>query len=192
MYGKMLILVLVVGLAACADLGLRTAGDSAPTRDSLQTFSLSGRFSLQHHGSAHSGRIDWRHDVDRDELIVSSPFGQAVAELLSDADGARLTTGDGRSYRAETPEELLQTVLGYPLPLRQLLAGLRGQGWDDRLIERDDLGRPVHWHDQEWRVAYQYDSDDPQALPGKLLAERPGDLQLRLRIDAWASLPVPR
>lgn len=192
MFGKILVLAAALALAGCADLGLRTAGDSAPARESLQTFSLSGRFSLQHQGSGHFGQIRWRHDVDRDELIVSSPFGQAVAELLSDADGARLTTGDGRSYRADTSDALLQTVLGYPLPLQRLLAGLRGYGRDEGLIERDLLGRPVRWQDHEWRIDYQYDSDDPQALPGRLLAERAGVLQLRLRIDAWASLPAPR
>jgi outer membrane lipoprotein LolB len=54
---------------------------------------------------------------DRDELVLSSPLGQALAEIVSDAGGAFLTAGDGRSQSAANVDSLLQTVLGYPLPL---------------------------------------------------------------------------
>jgi outer membrane lipoprotein LolB len=64
----------------------------------------------------YAGRLHWRHDGDRDELLLSSPLGQGMAEIVSDASGARLTASDGNSHTAATADELLQSVLGYPCP----------------------------------------------------------------------------
>jgi outer membrane lipoprotein LolB len=54
----------------------------------------------------------------------------------------------------------------------------------------DELGRPLRWQRQGWRVDYQYDDEDPRALPGRLFIEREGGLQLRLRIEEWR-VPSP-
>lgn len=178
-------------LAACNSLPSASGPPLAGGRESLQAFLLSGRFSLRFEGRSYVGHLDWRHDGDGDELLLSSPFGQSVAEIVSDASGARLIGSDGSSRTAATADELLQSVLACPLPLSKLLGWLQGGDPNATAITLDALGRPLHLRHEDWRIDYEYDSADPRALPGRLFVERESGFSLRLRIDAWQALPTP-
>ncbi|WP_034926378.1 lipoprotein insertase outer membrane protein LolB [Candidatus Accumulibacter vicinus] len=182
----------VLGLGACSALG--PAASARPTvtiaRDRLQGFSLTGRFALRQEGKNYPGRLYWRHDGDRDELLLSSPLGQGLAEIVSDAAGARLTGSDGNSHTAATADQLLQSLLAYPLPLSRLPDWLRGCNPDGGRLALDTLGRPLRLRYEDWRIDYEYDNDDPQALPGRLFVEREDGFELRLRIEEWQMLPT--
>lgn len=172
-------------LGACASLLPSAGAPSATQRNALQDFSLEARFSLRHEEKNHSGRLSWRHAGSKDDLLLSSPFGQGLAEIASDASGVRLTASDGKSYAALDAGTLTQEVLGFPLPLEKLLDWVRGRSPGGASDEQDAFGRPLRVRQDGWRVDYEYDSDDPQALPGRLFIEREGVLELRLRIDEW-------
>lgn len=160
----------------------------APQRSRLQSFALEGRFSLRHENQSTAGRLSWRYNGGKDELLLASPFGQGMAEIISDAAGVRLTTGDGQSYAAVDAEALTQQVLGYPLPLNHLRDWVRGRGAEGVFEALDSFGRPLRLRQGVWQIDYEYDDDDPQALPGRLFVQRDGGLELRLRIEAWRSL----
>lgn len=172
-------------LGACTSLLPSSGAPLVTQRNALQDFSLEARFSLRHEEKNHTGRLSWRHVGGKDDLLLSSPFGQGLAEISSDASGVRLTTSDGKSYAALDAGELTQEVLGFPLPLEQLLDWVRGRSSNDSADEQDSFGRPLRVRQDGWRVGYEYDSDDPQALPGRLFIEREGVLELRLRIEEW-------
>lgn len=174
-----------LGLSACASF-FPPAGDLLTVeRAALQDFSLEARFSLRHEDKNYAGRLSWRHVGGRDDLLLASPFGQGMAEIVSDSSGVRLTTGDGKTYVAADAETLTQQALGFPLPLSHLLDWVRGTSTGSDLVVPDALGRPLRVRQDGWRIDYEYDSDDPQALPGRLFIEREGVLELRLRIDEW-------
>ena len=103
--------------------------------------------------------------------------------------GAQLVTNDGQTYAAATSELLTRQVLGYPLPLTQLADWVRGRA--SVAFDVDDQGRPLRLRDDAWRIDYEYDSDDAQALPSRLVAQRSDGVELRLRIDEWIALPTP-
>ncbi|MEF8698264.1 MAG: lipoprotein insertase outer membrane protein LolB [Candidatus Accumulibacter sp. UW20] len=185
------LLLLIGGLAltACSTLQPPAApAVIALQRDQLNAFSLSGRFSLRHEGSSHAGRIDWQHDGDRNRLLLSSPFGQAMLEIVGDADGARLSGSDGHSQTASSVDELLQSALAYPLSLSQLADWLRGRHAAGDELVRDALERPQQLRHEDLRIAYEYDSDQPQALPSRLFVDREDGFVLRLSIDQWLPL----
>ncbi|WP_300454229.1 lipoprotein insertase outer membrane protein LolB [Accumulibacter sp.] len=179
--------LLLAGLLAASGCTLprAPAGTANVARDSLQSFSLNGRFSVRQEGKGYVGSMRWRHAGERNELVVSSPLGQAVAEIVSDAGGARLTRSDGSSQDAEKVDLLLQSLIGYPLPLDRLVDWLRGRHPDGATLTLDDRQRPLSWRHEEWRIDYAYDSDASQALPSRLFVERLGYFELRLRIDEW-------
>jgi len=183
-----LLMAIVLAICACGSAPPTARPQPWATREEVQDFLLVGRFSVQHEGKAYTGRISWRHAGQNNDLLISSPFGQALAEVVSDADGARLTTSGGTQY-AESPDALVQTVLGYPLPLSRLLAWLRGLAADDAEVTRDTHGRPLYWRQGEWRLEYAYADDDPRALPSRLFAASESAFELRLRIDEWQALP---
>jgi outer membrane lipoprotein LolB len=180
------LLVAALTLAACSSQPpLVQYRPTALQRDHLQDFVLVGRFALRDATQSYAGRIEWRHAGGSDRLLLASPFGQGLAEISGDASGARLRRSDGSEYTAASGDELLQTVLGQPIGLGRLLNWLRGSHADEALLERDALGRPLRLQHEDWRIAYEYDDDTPQALPGRLFVEREDGFVLRLRIEEW-------
>ena len=178
----------VVFLGGCAALP-STPETALPARDALSDFSLAGRFSLRNEDKSYSGRVSWRHSGVNNEVLLSSPFGQGLAEISTSEEGARLTTSDGTVYVASDAETLTNQVLGYPLPLARLTDWVRGRGTAYGYAERDALGRLLRLRHEDWRVEYAYDGDDARSLPSRLFVERTGGLELRLRIDEWTALP---
>ena len=178
-------------LGGCAVSPSSPASIGVAQRDALDDFSLEGRFSLRHEDKNYSGRLSWRHSGADNELLLASPFGQGLAQLTTSERGAQLTMSDGQVYAAADSEALTREVLGYPLPLAQLTDWVRGRGARGDL-ELDGSARPLRLRYADWRIDYEYDGDDAQALPGRLVARRDDGLELRLRIDEWVALPLPK
>ena len=181
----LILAALLIGGCAVAP---STPTSPPPARTTLDAFSLEGRFSLRHENRNYSGRLSWRHRGDLNTVLLSSPFGQGMAEITTDEHGASLTTSDGKQETASDAETLTQRVLGYPLPLTALTDWIRGRDDAAGITERDTQGRPLRLAHQGWRLEYGYESEDPQAPPNRIFAERNGGLELRLKIDEWNSL----
>jgi len=177
----------VLLISGCASLS-PSPTVTPPAREALDAFSLEGRFSLRQDNKNYSGKMSWRHQGADNTLLLSSPFGQGLAEITTRTNGAQLTTSDGKLYTAADTETLTQQVLGYPLPLTQLTDWVRGRDDAPGLAERDAFGRPLRLSHQDWRIEYGYEGDDPAAAPSRIFAARTGGLELRLKIDEWTSL----
>ena len=146
--------------------------------------------SLRNENKSYSGRLSWRHDLEGDRVLLSSPLGQGMAEIASDAEGAHLTASDGQIYSAADTETLTRDVLGYPLPLAQMSDWVRATLRDAEESTIDEFGRPLSQRVAMWRIEYGYENDDAGAVPNRIFAERVGGgLELRLRIDEWTRLP---
>jgi outer membrane lipoprotein LolB len=122
--------------------------------------------------SHHYANISWRHDAMRDEILLTTPLGQGVAELSRDARGARLVTADRKEFAAADLDGLAEQVFGTRLPLNDLPNWLSGHA-------------PAAV--SGWRVDYlEYQSDAADALP-TLIEARRGDIELRLKVSEWIS-----
>jgi outer membrane lipoprotein LolB len=161
-----------------------------PARQTLEDFQLEGRFSLRQEEQNHSGRLSWRHTAGGDELLLASPFGQGIAEIVTTPGQATLRLSDGRVFTAPDAPSLTEGALGYRLPLERLSGWVRARAADAEIAERDAQGRPLRLRFDDWRIEYAYDDDDPAALPASVFAESSEAFELRLRIDAWRALPV--
>lgn len=168
---------------------------SSPTvaaHEQLDSFSIHGRFSLIYEEKSYVGRLNWRHDGPHDSLILSSPLGQALAEIDSGPTGARMTQADGRVHVADNADQLLASLLGYPLPLDKLVVWLRATDRAGDTLTYDPSGRMLSRQDQAWRIDYLYDDPDAHARPARLFIERADGLRLRLRIEQWETPPSPQ
>jgi len=177
---KTLLRALAVGAAlaaaGCAGLGPRAPGEAVE-------FEVTARFAARYNGDAASGQIAWRHDAGRDEVLISSPFGQGLARVTRVAARTTLVTADDRRYDAEDPETLTEQVLGFRLPLKGLADWVRARPAPraPAQAERASDGRLVALQQFGWRVDYQeYES----GRPSKLRLTYPG-LELRLAISEW-------
>lgn len=160
------------------------------SRAALGDFSIEGRFSLRQDGKSYSGRLSWQHAGVNNDLVLSSPFGQGMAEIVTRAEGARLTTSNGQVHTAPDAELLTDQVLGYPLPLLQLTDWVRARVDATGLTILDVHARPVQARHAGWRIEYTYPDNDPDALPELVEIERDGGFELRLRIDAWGGQAI--
>ena len=147
-----------------------------------------GRIGIQAGEQSLSGQIHWRHRVDADELLMSSPLGQGVARIERNADGVSLEVPNQPSRHAPDAESLTHEVLGYGLPVSGLAWWMQARPAPDRVFEatHDAAGRIVQLKQDGWVIDYlQYSSDAPR-WPRKLVVSREG-LEIRLVADNWQS-----
>jgi outer membrane lipoprotein LolB len=137
----------------------------------LTEFELTGRVSVRQGENRYHANIAWRHDAAGDEILLTTPLGQGVAQLTRDSGGARLVTADRREWQAADWESLAERLFGVRLPLDDLPSWLAGRA-------------PVAGGG--WRVEYlDYQSGAPAALPTLLEVKR-DDIELRLKVDEWS------
>ena len=129
-----------------------------------------------------SVRLNWQHQVEHDEILVTGPFGQGIAELVRDAVGARMTGADHKEVVARDWDTLSGKIFGITLPLNGISRWLPG---NIAGATTDALGRPINAEAQGWRIAWPaYESDAANALPTAVTLQR-DDIEVRLKIDQW-------
>lgn len=149
-------------LAACA------APEIKPPAGPLD-FDLAGRIAARYGNEAFTGNISWRHARGGDELLISTPTGQGVAQILRQGEAVLLKTAQGREYRAADSESLTERVLGFRLPIEGLADWVRGRPAPE--LER-----------RGWKVEYQ--ERDSQQRPTRMRLTYPG-IELRFAISQW-------
>ena len=137
----------------------------------MTEFTFDGRVAVRRGETRHYVNISWRHEAASDEIFLTTPLGQGLAQLRRDATGARLLTADRREFLADEWEGLAEQLFGTRLPLNDLPTWVTGhaQPWANG-----------------WRVNYlDYQSEAPSALPVLLEVKR-DDIEVRLKIDEWS------
>ena len=154
--------LLAAFLAACAQVEIK------PPEGPVD-FSLAGRIAARSGKDAFTGNITWRHVGSGDELLISTPTGQGVAQIVRQGDAVVLRTAEGREYRAADSESLTQRVLGFRLPIEGLAQWVQGKP-SPALESRG------------WKVEYQ--GYDAQKRPTRMRVFNEG-AELRLAISQW-------
>jgi len=161
-------------VAACAEL---------PHAPEAFEFELTGRFAARYRDEAASGTLAWRHGGARDDVLLSSPFGQGLARISRDGEAVTLVAKDNQRYTAADAETLTEQVLGFRLPLRGLADWVRARPAADAPAQAEYAldGRLLSLEQHGWRIEYtSYEGARPKVL--KL--NYPG-LELRLAISEW-------
>ena len=182
-------LVVAFVFTGCAGL------DPASPPGSDTPFDIVGRVAVNFDGRAFSSGLRWRHAAGREEVWLSTPLGQTLAYIQSDATETTLTTADQQVYRAASVEALTRRALGWDLPLSRLTWWVRGQpvpGGTAPDIERDQRSRLARLEQDGWRVAYEnYPPEQHDGLPRRLDL-RNGTQEIRLLIDGWREVEAAR
>ena len=148
---RVVLALLAALLAACTPMEIK------PPAGALE-FDLSGRIAARYGKEAFTGSMRWRHARGGDELLISTPTGQGVAEIVRQGDAVRVKTAEPREYTSNDAEELTERVLGFRLPIHGLADWVQGRpspelesrGWRIEYQERDAQQRPTRM-----RITYQ-------------------------------------
>jgi len=129
----------------------------------------------------------WSHRPPLDDLAVTSPLGQTVAELSGDAVLRRVEvrTADGQRAEAADWTTLTERALGFPLPVSGLVAWIRGSPHPGAAYTReiDREGRVSVLRQDGWEVVYDY-PDVAARRPLRLRIMYP-EFEIRVVVDEW-------
>jgi len=174
-------------MAACVAAACATVPTGAPpiTPSGIDApFSIDGRLSARRGSEAATANFTWRHVPPRDDLVVTTPLGQAVAEISGDRSSERyeLRMADGRSDEAANWTSLTERALGAPVPVEGLSAWIHGTPRPGAAFsaEQDASGRASVLRQDGWEIAYTY-ADEDSRFPSRLQLTQ-GDLEIRIAV----------
>ena len=184
-------------LAGCETLPPMTDLSPITVTDARQAtaWELQGKLAIKTPDDKLSANIYWRHSEDRDELTLTTMLGTTVLTLNSTPNSAHLHI-DGKDFRDNNAQRLLEHVSGWSIPLADLPLWITGQiGPNDEIVERDSQGKPKQLTNTQtpppWQVAFlSWQSQSGASVPHQLKLER-GDLQLKLQLNQWQALGKP-
>jgi outer membrane lipoprotein LolB len=164
---------------------VRGPGSPRPLRRQITGFTLGGRIAVRSEQNRYSGELSWRHTPTDDNILISGPLGQGLAELVRDASGAHLTTAERREYSAPDLDQLASQVFGFGLPLAGMAHWIVGNA---DTTQRDDAARPQRAVVDGWSIEYlDWEEESANALP-LLIEMRRDELEVRLKIIEWQDL----
>lgn len=177
-------------LTACATL----PPPALPARSELRNFALESRFALRatlpgQAPQSSGGRLSWSHQGSHDRILLANPIGVGLAEIDATPLRSQLRTADGKEQESADPDALIEEATGLRLPVARLPAWLLGRAGGSAQITADPYGRPSRLHENGWQVDYFYEDASPHALPSRLTISRPGEIELKLRIEEWRETP---
>ena len=185
--GRLAVVVVALGLTGCATTPAPLASD-AP-------FDIIGRVAVNFDGRAFTSGLRWLHAAGREEVWLSTPLGQTLAHIQSDATETTLTTADQQQYRAVSVEALTRRALGWDLPLSRLTWWVRGEPVPDAVpnaVQRDQSSRLTLLDQDGWRIGFEnYPPDEHGGLPRRLDLKS-GQQEIRLVIDGWRQVETAR
>jgi outer membrane lipoprotein LolB len=168
-------------LAACSSLP-PIAATIRPPRPAITAFDIEARLSIRNDQQIHVAHVSWQHRSGSDQVLVTGPLGQGVAELQRDAGGAQLRMADRGVLMAEDWKTLGEKLFGMALPLDDIPRWITG---DIGNATQDGQGRPRHADAAGWHIDYaEYESDALDALPTLIVIGR-GDITVKLKVDQW-------
>lgn len=172
-------------LTACTTMPPVTPAPLVPLADAA--FGVDGRLSAKRGDEGIAVGFSWRHDPPRDEISITTPLDQAVAELSG--DGARsevaIVLADGRREAAADWPALTARTLGFPFPVAGLSAWMRGapHAHSPWTAEPDASGRTGVLRQDGWEIVYGY-AGEAERQPSRLRLTA-ADVELRVVIDRW-------
>lgn len=197
---RLLILAASLALAGCATSRVSmpaVAPVEAEARQAAREAALQadgdwgfdGRLAVSTDGKGGSGRIEWRQDGPRFDVLLSAPVTRQSWRLSGDPRSARLDGLDGGPRTGPDADALLREATGWDVPVRALTAWLRGlRAPGAQAVTRfDAAGRLARLAQDGWTITYTWSPTATGAaadLPSRIDAVR-GPTRVRLAIDRW-------
>ena len=134
---------------------------------------MSGRIAIRQGDRSDIAKLRWTRERGSDVWVVSSPLGNEVARIESDARGATLAHPGADTERADTFESLTARLFGVALSPDEVAGWLHGKtpraggGWSVTIDETQAAGAVT--------------------LARRLTAQR-GDVVVKLVVDDYRAL----
>ncbi|MCM2355267.1 MAG: lipoprotein insertase outer membrane protein LolB [Arenimonas sp.] len=181
-------------LAACAPVPVRTGGDAdllaaQSAREAVLReeagWRLTGRLAVSAGGEGGSGRLDWRQQADGYDIQLAAPVTRKSWRLVSRAGQVRLEGLEGGTREGTDAEALLAEATGWDIPVAALADWARGaRAPGPARIEFGPEGLPALIVQHGWTVEYRDWLPGDAPRPRRVFAAREG-ATVRLVVESW-------
>lgn len=147
---------------------------------------FSGVISVQQGQQLQNAHITWVQSGRHFVITLSGPLG-LDAISLSGQPGTVTLRKDHREYHAQSPQTLMQDLLGWSVPIAGAVYWVRGlpMPHQAKQYQLNQYGLLAELQQQDWTVSFpQYMAVKADGLPAKLIMQRSG-LKVFLVIDHW-------
>lgn len=189
-----LALSLVLGGCATVPTGPAVPAAEAEARQAARerrlhadtAWGLEGRLAVSTGDQGGSGRIEWRQDGPRYDVLLSAPITRQGWRLTGAPGSARLDGIEGGPRTGTDAGRLLLEATRWDIPVQSLpdwLRGLPTPGRPAQLRFGAD-GRLARIEQDGWTIDYAWPADATADRPARIDARR-DPARVRLAIDRW-------
>ena len=152
------------------------------THDAQTRFNATGKLGIRSTDLAESARFMWSQDNAQYTVELVDPFGRQVMQLSGDQYIALLKFKD-EHYRATSPEELMERLLGWTLPVSHALYWIQGHPDPDSLFNKISNDQ---FEQAGWLISILGSTtlNNGETAPRKLKLQN-RDLTLTLIVSKW-------
>ena len=153
----------------------------------MKTWTLQGAIAVRMPKQALSAYINWQQHKQNYKLHLFGPLGIGAVNVIGKPGNFVLTNAQDQTFKAKSPEQLMQQELGWTLPISNLYYWIRGlpspKGKSTKQFD--------HYHhitkltQNGWKIQYlKYTGVRGIDLPSKIFISNP-HLSLRIVISRW-------
>ncbi len=136
-----------------------------------------------------SANVSWQQNADAYKVMLFGPLGFSAVNLDGRPGAVHLKDSHGKVYEADNPESLMQTQLGWSLPISSLYYWVRGLPSPEPItsVTYDAYHRIAHLQQQGWRIDYMaYQRVQQLELPQEItFMQDKYYMHLTIEGDSW-------
>lgn len=136
-----------------------------------------------------SANVYWQQNADQYQIMLFGPFGLGGININGQPNSVYLKDSHGHTYKADTPESLMQNQLGWSLPVSSLYYWVRGLPAPGPVthVTYDAYHRMVHLEQQGWGIDYRaYQRVQAIELPREIIFAKDNYyMHLTIEDDGW-------
>lgn len=153
----------------------------------IHAWNLNGKIGVQTPKDSGSASVQWTQSSSNYTLSLSGPLGAGGMVLKGHPGAVSLTTSDGKTFTADSAEDLLAKNWGYKLPVSYLKYWVRGMPVPNIASKTsfDQYNRLNSMQQQGWNVQYEgYTRTSLGDLPNKMIITSPS-MRVKVIISSW-------
>lgn len=154
---------------------------------SVQTWKLKGRVAGKSNNEGFRAGVQWDQLQHNFVIDLHGPLGRKVAVITGKEGSVQLKTSKGENFEADDPDELMQNLFGYSLPvngLRYWLLGIPDPKQQHVELKLDEQGRLMQLNQSGWLINYKRYHDSAPVLPALIQISNP-TLSANIKVDSW-------
>lgn len=154
--------------------------------NNIHQWEIKGAIAVRAQDKADSASFNWQQDKEDYVIDLFGPLGMGAVNLEKNKQSIKLSQSK-HSWQATSPEELMLEVLGWDLPISNLVYWIRGIPAPKAKfqLKLDEYNHLETLYQQGWEIRYEsYKTAQGVDLPKKIILKRDG-LVIRIAVITW-------